>query len=71
MPSIANGAKPIPVFGAIPGMIGTIQATMAIKYLMTGEIPLLGKLLIFNGDTMIFEQVSFDKNPQCKVCGPK
>ena len=69
MPESIKGPRPAPVFGALPGIIGSIQATMAIRYLMTGETPLAGRLLIINADRMEFEEVEFEKRPGCKVCG--
>ncbi len=62
-------AKPTPVFGALPAAIGSIQATMALRHLLTGEIPLNGKLLIYHADSLEFESIGFDKNPHCSVCG--
>jgi molybdopterin-synthase adenylyltransferase len=61
--------KPIPVYGAMPGMIGSLQATLAFRYLLTGQNPLPGSLLIFHADTMAFEAVTFEKRPGCGVCG--
>ena len=71
MPNIMKGPNPVPVFGALPGIIGSMQATMAIRYLMTGETPLVGRLLILNADRMTFEEVEFDRNPNCAVCGTR
>ncbi|NPA73766.1 MAG: HesA/MoeB/ThiF family protein [Epsilonproteobacteria bacterium] len=57
------------VLGSIAGMLGTIQATEAIKYLIGyGEL-LTDKLLIFDAVSMDFDKVSFQRNPDCKVCG--
>ena len=59
------------VLGSIAGMLGTIQATEAIKYLIDyGEL-LTNKLLIFDATTMDFDKVNFQKNPDCKICGKK
>jgi molybdopterin/thiamine biosynthesis adenylyltransferase len=69
MPNHMLGPSPIPVFGALPGIIGSMQATIAIRYLMTGETPLAGKLLIFNADRMEFEEVEIARDPKCEVCG--
>ena len=69
MPDELQSSKPIPVFGALPGTIGTLQATMALEYLMKGDVNLTGKLLIYHADSIIFETVSFEKNPRCPGCG--
>jgi adenylyltransferase/sulfurtransferase len=69
MPNNMKGPKPVSVFGALPGVIGSMQATMAIRYLMTGEMPLAGRLLIFQAEQMEFEEVRFEKKLGCEVCG--
>jgi adenylyltransferase/sulfurtransferase len=69
MPDEKQTTKPIPVFGALPGTIGTLQATLALEYLMKGDTNLSGQLLIYHADTFEFETVSFEKNPRCPVCG--
>jgi molybdopterin/thiamine biosynthesis adenylyltransferase/rhodanese-related sulfurtransferase len=57
------------VLGVLPGTIGTLQATEALKLILgTGE-PLIGKLLLYNAEDMSFEYVRLRKNPGCKVCG--
>jgi adenylyltransferase/sulfurtransferase len=55
--------------GVLPGTIGTLQATEALKLLLgTGE-PLIGRLLLYNALDMSFDFVKLRKNPVCKVCG--
>jgi molybdopterin/thiamine biosynthesis adenylyltransferase len=57
------------VLGVIPGVIGTIQATEAIKYLLgVGEL-LTGKLLIFEALPMEFRKVEIAARTNCTVCG--
>ena len=56
------------VLGAVMGMLGTIQATEALRYLVgVGEL-LTNRLLIFDALNMNFRTVKFGKNPECKVC---
>ncbi len=69
MPGDFKSPKPIPVFGALPGSIGTIQATLALEYLIRGETPLSGKLLIYHADRMTFDTVVLEKKIGCRVCG--
>ncbi|MBN2501608.1 MAG: molybdopterin-synthase adenylyltransferase MoeB [Anaerolineales bacterium] len=66
VPSCAEGG----VLGVLPGTIGTIQATEAIKVLLGIGTPLRGKLLLYNALDMSFDFVKLRKNPNCKVCGP-
>jgi molybdopterin/thiamine biosynthesis adenylyltransferase len=69
MPEELPNRKPTLVFGALPGTIGSLQATLALRFLMTGENPLSNSLLIYHADTMAFETVTFEKRPACAVCG--
>jgi molybdopterin/thiamine biosynthesis adenylyltransferase/rhodanese-related sulfurtransferase len=66
VPSCAEGG----VLGVLPGTIGTIQATEAIKLLLGIGETLNGRLLLYNALDMSFEYVKLRKNPKCKVCGP-
>ncbi|MBQ3657353.1 MAG: HesA/MoeB/ThiF family protein [Bacteroidales bacterium] len=59
------------VFGAIAGMLGTIQAAETLKYFTgVGEL-LCDKLLIFDAKTMNFRKISISKRNNCTVCGEK
>jgi len=69
LPNDLQTPKPTPVFGALPGVIGSLQATMAIRYLMTGENPIANALLVFRAETIAFEKVTFEKRSGCEVCG--
>ena len=57
------------VLGAIAGMLGTIQATEALKYITeVGEL-LTDTLLSFNAKTMDFKKTRLHKQPKCPLCG--
>ena len=57
------------VLGVLPGVLGVIQATEAIKFLLgKGEL-LTGRLLIYNALQMRFNEVRIDRNPRCPICG--
>ena len=66
VPSCAEGG----VLGILPGTIGTLQATEALKLLLGIGEPLIGRLLLYNALDLSFEFVKLKKNPNCKVCGP-
>jgi molybdopterin/thiamine biosynthesis adenylyltransferase/rhodanese-related sulfurtransferase len=66
VPSCAEGG----VLGVLPGTIGTIQATEAIKLILGIGETLNGRLLLYNALDMSIEYVKLRKNPNCKVCGP-
>jgi adenylyltransferase/sulfurtransferase len=65
VPSCAEGG----VLGVLPGTIGTIQATEAIKLLLGIGSSLVGRLLLYDALDMSFETIKLKKNPNCKVCG--
>ncbi len=64
VPSCAEGG----VLGVLPGTIGTLQATEALKLILGIGQPLIGRLLIYNALDMSFDFVQLRKNPKCKVC---
>lgn len=65
VPSCAEGG----VLGILPGTIGAIQATEAIKLILgTGE-SLIGRLLLYDALSMTFDEVKLRKNPNCPICG--
>jgi adenylyltransferase/sulfurtransferase len=66
VPSCAEGG----VLGVLPGTVGTIQATEALKVLLGIGEPLIGRLLLYNALDMSFDFVKLKKNPNCRVCGP-
>lgn len=57
------------VLGVMGGVIGTLQATEAIKYLLNLGNTLSGYLLTFDALTMEFRKVKLSHNKKCKVCG--
>jgi sulfur-carrier protein adenylyltransferase/sulfurtransferase len=65
VPSCAEGG----VFGVLPGIIGTIQATEAIKLIIGKGEPLIGRLLLFDALEMRFRELKLRKNRNCPVCG--
>lgn len=66
VPSCAEGG----VLGILPGTIGTIQATEALKLILGIGDSLIGRLLLYNALDMSFDFVTLKKNPNCRVCGP-
>ncbi len=64
VPSCAEGG----VLGVLPGTIGSIQATEAIKMLLGIGSSLVGRLMLYNALEMSFDYVKLKKNPQCPVC---
>jgi sulfur-carrier protein adenylyltransferase/sulfurtransferase len=65
VPSCAEGG----VLGVLPGTIGAIQATEAIKLILGVGESLIGRLLLYDATTMGFDEVRLRKNPNCPICG--
>ncbi len=66
VPSCAEGG----VLGILPGTIGLIQATEAVKLILGIGEPLVGRLLLFDALGMKFRELKLRKNPDCPICGP-
>lgn len=58
-----------PVLGATPALIGVVQATEAIKYIIGAGGLLAGRLLIYDGLDLSFTEFEVKRNPECKHCG--
>lgn len=65
VPSCAEGG----VLGILPGTIGLIQATEAVKLILGKGDPLIGRLMLYNALDMKFREVKLQKDPDCPVCG--
>jgi molybdopterin/thiamine biosynthesis adenylyltransferase len=57
------------VLGVMGGVIGALQATEALKFLLGAEGLLNGYLLTYNALTMEFRKIKLAPNPGCQVCG--
>ena len=57
------------VLGVLAGVIGSLQATEAIKYLLGIGDLLTDSLLTYNALSMEFRKVSLNRNPHCALCG--
>ncbi len=67
VPSCAEGG----VLGVLPGLVGTIQATEAIKLILGVGEPLAGRLLLVDTLGMQFRTVTVRKDPACPACGTR
>ena len=65
VPSCSDGG----VLGVLPGIIGALQATEALKVMLGIGETLIGRLLLFNALDVSFEFIKLRKDPRCKVCG--
>lgn len=58
----------IPVSGAVSGMIGLMEASEALKFLMEIDTGLLGRLMVYDSRALTFDIVQVERNPRCKFC---
>ena len=58
------------VLGVLPGVIGLLQATEAIKLILSLGESLSGRLLNFDAKTMRFRETRLRPDPDCPVCAP-
>ena len=67
VPSCAEGG----VLGILPGIIGVIQATEAVKLILGAGDPLIGRLLHYDALAMTFKTFKVRRNPKCPICGDR
>src|SRR5271168_2007762 len=65
VPSCAEGG----VLGILPGLIGLVQATEAVKLILGVGEPLVGRLMLYDALAMKFRELKLRRNPECPVCG--
>ena len=59
------------VLGVLPGIVGTLQATEALKLVLQIGQPLIGRLLMFDALSMDFRQTRIKRKPDCPCCGQR
>jgi adenylyltransferase/sulfurtransferase len=67
VPSCAEGG----VLGVLPGLVGTVQATEAIKLVLGVGRPLIGRLLLVDALDLEFRTVTVRRDPTCPLCGTR
>ncbi len=65
VPSCAEGG----VLGILPGTVGLIQATEAVKLILGIGEPLVGRLMLYDALAMRFRELKLRRNPECPACG--
>ena len=68
-PELAPGCSVAGVLGVVPGVMGLLQATEAIKVLLRIGDPLMGRLLIWDALDGSFSEVTLRRDPTCPACG--
>ena len=67
VPSCAEGG----VLGILPGLVGMVQASEAVKYFLGKGHLLIGRLMQISVLDMTFREVQIRRDPNCPVCGDK
>src|SRR5580658_85606 len=70
-PHLAPSCQEAGVLGILCGIVGTVQATEAIKILLGKGTSLVGRLLTYDSLKMRFRELRLRRAPDCPVCGPK
>jgi adenylyltransferase/sulfurtransferase len=68
-PGLVPNCAEAGVLGVLPGIIGTIQATEAIKLLAGIGEPLIGRFVVYDALRMRFRELKLRKDPECPACG--
>jgi molybdopterin/thiamine biosynthesis adenylyltransferase/rhodanese-related sulfurtransferase len=68
-PELAPGCSVAGVLGVVPGTLGILQATEAVKLLLGIGEPLVGRLLIYDALDMSFQELKLRRDPACPACG--
>jgi adenylyltransferase/sulfurtransferase len=68
-PGVVPNCAEAGVLGVLPGVIGSIQATEAIKLLLGAGDTLIGRLLLYDALEMRFREMRLKKDPNCPICG--
>ncbi len=68
-PELAPNCAEAGVLGVLPGVIGVIQATEAVKLVLGIGDPLFGRLLAYDALDMRFRELRIPKDPECPMCG--
>ena len=69
LPGFVPTTAEVGILGTVPGLIGTIQATECIKYLIGIGTTLHRRLLLYDALSMMFRPIEVRKNRRCRLCG--
>ncbi|MGD9852213.1 MAG: ThiF family adenylyltransferase [Nitrospirales bacterium] len=70
-PGVVPTCQEAGIIGVVAGIIGTIQATEAIKLILKIGRPLTDRILDFDARTTTFREIRVKRNPNCQLCGPQ
>ena len=70
-PALVQNCAESGVLGVLPGLVGVVQATEAIKLITGIGEPLVGRLLLVDGLRMRFRTIDVSRDPECRACGTR
>ena len=70
-PGLVQSCAEAGVLGVLPGLVGTIQATEAIKLIVGAGETLAGRLLLIDALRMRFRTITLRRDPECPACGTR
>ena len=70
-PGLVASCQEAGIIGAVAGIIGTLQATEAMKLVLGIGRPLTDRILDFDARTTHFREIRTKRNPNCQLCGPQ
>lgn len=68
-PKTPPEAEKVPVLGATPALLASLQVMETVKLVIGMGEPLIGRMLFIDGRTMRFEEIRVEKSVDCPVCG--
>ena len=69
-PDLVPSCAEAGVLGVLPGIVGVLQATEAVKLILGQGEPLIGRLLLYDALALKFRELKIRKNPRCVLCSP-
>lgn len=68
-PNLVPRCDTVGIFGAVAGVLGTLQATEVLKEILGLGTPMVGRLLLYDALDQTFRTVQTAKDPGCPLCG--
>ncbi len=68
-PDLVPNCAEAGVLGVLPGLIGSLQALEAIKWILAAGDPLVGRLVLVDALKLQFREIQVRRDPGCAVCG--
>jgi adenylyltransferase/sulfurtransferase len=70
-PGLVPSCAEAGVFGVLPGVVGTIQATEVLKLILGIGTTLKGRLVVYDALQMRFQELAVRRDPECPLCGDR